>query len=657
MLWRIPLILISLIALLIGYYWVHKPFDLPLAQTLFGLAQDVLTTALIAGVAGGFVRRVAEANNIRFAPLSRAERVAVEGVIGLFILSLVALLLGFTNSYRASTFFAILFTPFLLAFRSIITWYADVLGAVRAALREPSPLILPVGFLLVTGIAQAFAPPVGWDGLMYHLISPQRYLAAHGLVTATDNHLLGFPQGMEILFGVGMSLFGRDTAAAPLHALFGLLGLLALGGVVHRYTDARTAWIAVAFIAVSESVWILFGKPYVDLAAMAYGAVALSALTAWRESRHRRWIVLMGIFAGAAVGVKYTAIGLLPALAFYVLVQGRGSSFRIVFRDLAILGIAAFLVFLPWMIKGAVYYGNPVYPFFFGGVSWDAFRSADYSGAGGGYLQTGRVLELLTLPIYATVFGLENAAGLAFTAGAWLFAAWLLLIPAWRELRGNAFMRDLIILLIPLLIFWYGITGFTGTGGQTRLMMMSAPIFAAAGAVAVYGIGLLPRKPVDMGFIVRGAVTVTLAVQCLTAASVTVAQRIPDYFTANLNREGFITHNLRPYDDAMRRLSELPDGSRVLFLWEPRQYYCPPNIQCTADVMLDYWHHALQLGSTPADVFAAYRESHDYLLILRPAVDFFSNDARIGALVSQFDPETRMQRVWVNEFGYELWTW
>ena len=53
---RALLIFVGLFALLIGYYWVHKPFDIAVALLLGGALLDVVTVAILFVIAGGIGR-------------------------------------------------------------------------------------------------------------------------------------------------------------------------------------------------------------------------------------------------------------------------------------------------------------------------------------------------------------------------------------------------------------------------------------------------------------------------------------------------------------------------------------------------------------------------------------------------------------------------
>jgi hypothetical protein len=50
--------------------------------------------------------------------------------------------------------------------------------------------------------------------------------------------------------------------------------------------------------------------------------------------------------------------------------------------------------------------------------------------------------------------------------------------------------------------------------------------------------------------------------------------------------------------------TELPRGSVVLFLWEPRSYYCRGEVACLPDALLDRWLHTTHLYGADASAIA-----------------------------------------------------
>jgi 4-amino-4-deoxy-L-arabinose transferase-like glycosyltransferase len=181
-------------------------------------------------------------------------------------------------------------------------------------------------------------------------------------------------QNVEILYGLTFGLFGRATAAAPVHFGLGVIALLATAGVTRRFAGRSAGWVAALLLLSAYNVWALFGWAYVDLGTLAYGALALIAATAWRESRTRGWLIMMGVIVGLAMGVKYTTLALGIALGLFVLIHEP----RRVIQNGAIMIVAGLIAFAPWAAKGLLLYHNPIYPFVFNGLNWNAERSEEF---------------------------------------------------------------------------------------------------------------------------------------------------------------------------------------------------------------------------------------------------------------------------------------
>ncbi len=663
-LWRAVVVLIGLLALLLGYYWVHKPTGSPsgdaaLALTLGGSLLDLLTVGALFVVAGAVGRRAL--GRLDLMNLSAPERIALEGAVGLGAISLAALMLGLVGLFRGLVFWPLLLLIALVLQRDLRGWlgaWVALIGRVRLESGWLRFLAVMCLLLLASALLRALAPPYAWDAYTYHLVAPARYLAAGRIVAAPDNFFLGFPELTELLYGVGMSLFGRDTVPALIHFGFGLLGLLAVAGLVRRHADRAAGWLAALLLLSSASIWLLLGYPYVDLAALAYGAVALVAVTLWRSTDRDSALVLMGVIAGLALGVKYTSVGLGIALAVSLLWR----SPRQVLRSSVIFGLAALTTFAPWLLKGALLYGNPVYPFLFGGLNWDAQRAATFSGSLPGLIGSGAAWQLPLLPFAATVLGVEAGAGYAFTAGPWLLTAPLLLLVGWHWLPSapRRLARDCLMLGLPLLLFWAVLAASTGIGMQTRLIMVGLPTAAVAGALGVYSLSLMPEKPVYVAFIVRAALVFTFLYGAIDVTRQFVSSGTASVLLALESRDQFLDANLQAQAGALRALASLPHSSRVRLMWEPRSFDCPSTIVCEPDVLFDHWAYPLQNGASADDVLAAWRDAGvDYLLVWDTGYEGNANDPRFAALNALF-PAARdrwLTLVWTDGVRYTLYGW
>jgi hypothetical protein len=524
-----------------------------------------------------------------------------------------------------------------------------------------------VALVLVLALVRALAPPTAWDAMTYHLVVPTRYLSEGRIAAHGDNHFFGFPQGAELLYGVGMSAFGRDTVAAVVHFGFGLLGLLAVAGLARRSTDTATGWTTALLLMSAYGLWRLFGWPYVDLALMAYGGVALVAAVMWRETRRDSWLVALGALCGFALGVKYTGGALLGAVGVFVLVNSLrpravGATSISLLRPLLIVGGVVLAAFAPWLLKGLLFYGNPVYPFVFNGLNWDSSRAAIFSTTGDGLLRTG-AWQLPVMPLAATVLGVSKLGGYDFTAGPWLFTAPFLLFLGWRclEARTRRLALDTLTFALPMLLYWMASAAFTAIGMQTRLMTMLLPASALLGALALYGLARAPQR--DFYGLVRGLLAATLILNALDTIKATEQEQAVPYLLASVSREDYLLADdtLNAFVNATNEgMAGLPAGSQVRLLWEPRGYPCPPHLRCVADVITDAWAHPLWHGAQPDDVLAAWRAAgDDYFLVWDTGYEFFSADPRFRDEVALWPParDRALRRVWTDGVRYSLWTW
>ncbi len=660
---RALLIFVGLFALLIGYYWVHKPFDIAVFLLLGGALLDMATVAILFVIAGGIGRSLLA--RIDLTRLSRAERIALEGGIGLGIVALATLLFGLIGLFRPLILWALLIVVALLLSRSLRAWLREAAAVGRSALRfESAGAGLVVGYcaiMLLLALVIALAPPAHWDSLTYHLVAPQRYLAAGAIHAQPDNFYLGLSENVEMLFSLVIGAFGRDTAAAPLHFGIGLLALLATAGLARRFAGKAAGWWAALLLLSAYNLWALFGWAYVDLATMLYGALALTAITAWHGVASDgqptdAWLVVIGVIVGLVVGVKYAA-GMIGVAAGLVILIHQP---RRAIRNGLIVGITALLVFAPWAIKGIALYGNPIYPFAFGGLNWNPDRMRAFQYSAYDLVGRGEAWQLPILPISATIFGRDAADGFGFTVGPWLLTLFLLLPLVWAflEARARELARMVLIFAAPLVVYWAAMAAINSVGIQTRLMLMVLPAFAAAGAIGLHGLANFPKKPLDIGFIVRAALALTLALTLIDALRTVASDQAAGYLLGETTLDDYMYANTQAYYGAV---SQLPEGSKVLLMWEPRGYDCPPSVTCTADVLFDHWKLPIFAeGLTPDAVLARYKaEGYDYLLMAQSIYDAYLPFSTYPEIDRAFPAEIEraMIPVWTDGLRYTLYGW
>jgi hypothetical protein len=233
------------------------------------------------------------------------------------------------------------------------------------------------GFFGLTALAMGAAPDVFYDGLVYHLFTLQTWLDHHGICDIPTNLYTYYPFGGETFLFNGY-LFGGSEAAKLLEGSgFILLGMTAGFWAAEEagvWAGAATWVMVMAFPLFHDSVW----TSRVDVLLALLALLFLYSL--WRASQGRdpRWFLAAGIFAGAALSVKYTAgIGLLLSLAV-VFALGPEKRWG---RGWIGMGLIAALLGAPWAIKNLVFRGDPLYPYPFlgwGGMPAENLTSLMY---------------------------------------------------------------------------------------------------------------------------------------------------------------------------------------------------------------------------------------------------------------------------------------
>jgi hypothetical protein len=229
----------------------------------------------------------------------------------------------------------------------------------RLASLSPGPVIIIAAVLPLAAavLVRVGLPPFEWDSLVYHIYVPKVYAEAHGFVYLPRLAYSSMPLGAEMMFTWAYLWDGIGCAAA-VAPLVNSLMIVATWRIARRYVDNLWATAAGALLFVTPAFLIYFPSAYVD---MILGAFALMSLFIYlRGLKTYGDAALAGFLLGAALGVKYTGvyplIALAPILAVDVVRR------RVSGRHLAAFLAIAFLTFLPWVGKAFVERGNPVFP-------------------------------------------------------------------------------------------------------------------------------------------------------------------------------------------------------------------------------------------------------------------------------------------------------
>jgi hypothetical protein len=625
------------------YYWAHKPFS---GANLAALLDIVVWLGLlwVAAALGRLSRRW-------FDDSTPVEEIVFSAALGLGALSLLTFGLGLVGLFHRWLFWL------LLVVLAVVLY--PQMKAIASQLREG--LILPtgtrlnqalalyLGFILVLAFFQCLTPPTAWDSQVYHLTGPQLYLQAHRLPVDMDIPYLGFPPLLEMLFTAGMLLKGH-VVARLIHYAYGLLTLLALFAFAGRYFNRKVAWLSMAVFYSIPSLVLVSTWAYVDLGLIFYEFTAFYAFMRWLEARDKwpgfgnpgqtraeerdkRWLALAAVLCGLAMGVKYTSVILPITLALMIALRFRQEGLKETGKALLLFGLLAVVVASPWYLKNFFSTGNPFYPFLFGGTYWDEFRAWWYSRAGTGLAFTAP-WRLLVAPLEITVLGTQGKESYDATIGPVLLTVIPLLALVWRKIapeERRVIGWTLLVCLVQYLFWLYGVAQ-SALLVQTRLLF---PIFALLAIVAGYTVDrlvLLTRRAFSLQWFVTTVLLLALGLNAVSSALHFISDSPLSYMAGFESRESYLTRHLGLYYTTMVHINEnLPPSARVLFLWEPRSYYCQRD--CWPDTLLDKFKH-LTYKYHDAEGIAAYlhREGVTHLLLCQSGLEYI--------LEARFDPIT-----------------
>ncbi len=615
-------------ALILGlYYWVHKPVTPALAQAVGGALLDAAAAALFTLAAAGLGGRLLRRLDLGY--LSLPEQLATPVLIGLPALALLILAVGLIALSRVSML-ALLLVVLAVTWREALGW----LGRWRAGLRGGLPAdrwerFLAFACLAMLGLTFVLAllPPSTWDVLTYHLAGAQEYVQGGRFYAVPDNHFLGFSQAVDTLFAGHLALTGQVTGAALLHWVIGVGLLLVAGGYAGRRSGPAAGWAAAIVLLAGRTIWFEMTIAYADLLPVALAVVGVAAAEEWDARRRagqdgRGYLLLVGVAAGLAMSTKYTVIWLGGALGLLVLVLARRDGWRATLRyGLLYAGVAALLL-APWLIRNAAWYGNPFFPLLLEGGGMDAIRQAWYSQPGSGLIHGADGWQLAVLPLTATILGVEGAGTYNTDIGPLFLTLIPLLALTWRQLRAEerATVRHSLIVVGALLAAWLLSAGLGSyISLQTRLVLYLFGPLAVVAGIALESLRRLPPRPINLGFVVRAMVLLVVVFTLTDAAQVFGRRGVNLYFSGQEGyRERYLEHALGWHYATMRRLDDLPEGSAVRFLWEPRYLYCDEiRLDCQTDSLMDGWYYARRAAGdgSPAVIAARWQAAADYLLV------------------------------------------
>jgi hypothetical protein len=621
-----------------SYYVYHKPWESRNLPALTALL-DFSLAVLLVSLAGGIGRKIIS----KFPGGHPLELLAIQVALGLGVLGLAVLafgLAGFLNPWIAWLALIIGIVLFKRDIRkwlgnwSIIKQEFDQIG--RFGKVTACFVVILISFQLVI----ALSPPIAWDSLVYHLELPRQYLIAGRVLFVSGNLNTGMPQLAHMLYTWSMALNSGSTAATT-SWMVSLVAFAGAGGFARRYLSPDATWIVPAFLLAGSSLAGGMSSAYTDLWNMLFGLCAIIAIDHYFRTRFLGWLVISGLMAGFALGVKYNGGILILLILIFIVVGWFQNRYWIadqfpkpiinfkpllsgILIDVFLFVSVALLVFSPWLIKNLVFTGNPIYPFFITGLEMDAIRQSFHQG----FSPERSFIDALFLPFMITYKGVEGAGYYMSNIGPLLLAFLPFVFIGWGSLNRDIRSGFVRLLLVALgswtiwAIFLYIADPFT----RTRHYFIVFPVYSLLSVAGFLNLSKLDLPNVRLGRVMSIFVTFVLLLAFLEQGFAFLQKNPLPVVSGYESEKIYLERSLSYHFLAMQAVNNLPENSKVQFLWEPRVFYCS-NVVCKPDEILDEWWYRNQILANSSEISVYYlSQGFSHVLLFDVGAEFVRNE-------------------------------
>jgi hypothetical protein len=602
--------------LFVLYYVVQKPGLLNIFAGLLDTLWTILVAAILLFNAYGLGRRILHV--LRFDGSDPVDRLLLGWGMGLGALGLLGLVCAVLHLANGAvlTIVQIALAVFFLLLGDLIALRSglqSLITQVHLSFSQYSPFTrIAIGLTALCSFLLTLVPPFeAFDALLYHLTLPASLLQ-HGGLYAANNAAFWFPSLTEHVYLWALAM-GSERAAQLIHLTWALLAMLLLWQWAVKIWNIEIGRKTLLLIVAIPSLAMLASWAYADMALVYFAVAALYTFSGYRMNGHSSWLWITGLMAGFAMGIKYTSFVLPLTCGLLLLFQ---SPFRKAIVSAAQFSLVAILVASPWYIRNAVYMGNPVYPFVFGGRYWDDFLSRWYADAGTGI--GWNPLQILLLPLN-TVLGLKDVTFFDGRTGLLFlllvpFTVWILLTRARRgSAEGWSLLTIGLFFALSIAAWTLGVINSSALW-QARLLLPALIPFTIPTALAWDALKTFDTPRLRISFL-GDALIALFIVLTLIDNTIFVVQRNPlAVATGAQSRERYIERVNPSYAALMTLMEDLPADAQVYSLFEPRTYGLPRSTQSDA-IVYNFAHDAYLYKNSTSIIQHWKSEQYSYILV------------------------------------------
>ena len=227
-----------------------------------------------------------------------------------------------------------------------------------------------IGGVILLILLMGAVPPVSRDALTHHLYVPKLYLRHGGIFEIPHIEFSYFPMNLDLLYMAAL-YFKNDILPKFIHFFFAVAtAWMIFSYLKHRINTTYALLGSLFFLSIPVIVY-QSTVVYVDLGVVCFLFASMIYLFRWIEGAFNMIpLLISAVFCGLALGTKYNGlVGFFLLGLFIPLVYTRyhpnsttrtrkAVSFSLFYIFIALT------IFSPWMIRNALWTGNPVYPLY-----------------------------------------------------------------------------------------------------------------------------------------------------------------------------------------------------------------------------------------------------------------------------------------------------
>ncbi|MBI2144008.1 glycosyltransferase family 39 protein [Candidatus Woesearchaeota archaeon] len=510
------------------------------------------------------------------ADLSSLEDFIISTAIGAAALINITILLGTLKILHKEAYLIIAAAVALLFLKEVkrlLSLLRLLAGYLRQTLKPGLAGILLAAYLLfaLINIAPTLTPVYEFDSMVYHLAFAKEYAGSHSLVYQPSQVYATIPQGMTMLYTIS-ELFSTPNLSPLIAYSFGLLASLAIYTLVRKRHSEISALAGSLLFFTAPAVIERLPQTMVDTSMTYFFLAAVIVLFKYasEENENRRTLLtaLISILIGTAISVKLTGVfaagAFLAGMPLSRLLYKSGLNAKQLAKEMAIFAFIALILLSPWLLRGYIYTGNPVYP-----LAYNLF--------GGKYLD----------PSMNQAYGTyHESVGMARNIPNSLLVLWNITFKS-GALGAVIGLTPFFIMLLPLMALFYrhakdlkkwalmtlmGMAALTSMFVAQPVLRYMFPGIALLSASTAMTIEALPRHR-----LLKAAVMAMLLASLAFNAAIWygINAKSIHYFAAGESESGYYSKlkDYNAYDAAAWINANTGQDSTVLLFNEPRGYF------------------------------------------------------------------------------------